>query len=155
MVTRGRRIGYSVASMAATAAVCDLAICMRSELVDASRHAGFAMNSTVGVSHFAGNFLGIFWWVLLFCIPGWILSLPIVLLAKQLSGLRFWMWWAAGTCIGPCVMYAVSFYFVARYSPGQSAPVWNSWFSLATGVAGMATLLYLWLLRREQRIVPG
>jgi hypothetical protein len=160
MVPRGRRLVYSAASVAITAAACDLAICLRSEYVDASHHnARFAMNSSTGIAYFVSALFGVFWWVLFFCIPGWVLALPIVFLAKELSGLRFWIWWAAGTCVGPAIMYGVAYgapYFLFRSPSYQGAsnggiPVWSGWFSLATGFAGVATMIFLLLLRREQR----
>jgi hypothetical protein len=159
MVPGWRRLLYSAASVGGTAAACDLAICLRSEYVDASHHnARFALNSSTGIAYFVSALFGAFRWVLLFCIPGWILAFPIVFLARNLSGLRFWIWWAAGTCVGPAIMFGVAYgapYILFRSHSYQEpshggVPTWSGWFSLATGVACVATLLFLLLLRREQ-----
>ena len=161
MVSRWKRLGYSGLSVAVTALACDIAICVRSEIIDVAHHnARFALNSPSGIGYFASFLFGIFWWVLLFCIPGWVVALPIVFLARNLSGRRFWAWWAAGTCIGPIVMYGLAClgpYVLLGSNPSYEGrsyggiPVWNGWCSVATGVAGMATLLYLLLLRWEQQ----
>lgn len=152
MIPRSKRVLYSAVSTAISVAICDVGICVRSELVEiAQSHTPSAVGSPIWLARLVGGLFAVLPWVLLLCIPGWILALPVTLFASVRSGLRFWMWWVIGTCIGPAVMYAISWHFVHSYAQGQSRVVWNSWFSLATGVAGCATLLYLWLLRREQQ----
>ena len=149
MVPRSKRFVYSLTSTAITAGICDLAICARYATVDFAHENTRSGMSALWIARLVAGIFEVLPWVLLYCIAGWILAIPITLFANVRSKFRFWMWWTAGTCIGPVVMYAVSLHFMHTGSPGQSL-VWNPWFSLATGVAGLATFLYLMLLRREQ-----
>jgi hypothetical protein len=100
-------------------------------------------------AHFeAAELLGGIWVVVLCSLPGWLLAIPVVLIAKDLHGWRFRVYWAIGSCIGPLLIYSVALYFFLT-SPNTSsfAPEAKNVVYLATAISSLTTIIYLLLLR--------
>lgn len=90
-------------------------------------------------------------WVIALSLPGWVLAIPIVLLVKNVARWRFWMYWAIGICLGPAMILAIGFYSAARGL--RFAGLFGNYATtvyMAGAVSGLASLIYLLLLRRAQ-----
>jgi hypothetical protein len=87
------------------------------------------------------------------CIGGWILSLPIVLLAKRLYAQPFWIILLVGTAIGPILMLLIALWMIlsSPYPVGPFPPEDKNLVYLAIVVSFFTTLLYLLLMRRAAR----
>lgn len=93
--------------------------------------------------------------VLVFCLPGWVLALPVVLAVTNFRGWRFWFILAVGSCIGPIVILGLVLY--SQLSDPHSGDFWAGWgfFVLASAVSFITTLIYLLLIRDAQfRQIP-
>jgi len=92
------------------------------------------------------------WTAILFFDP-WViaLSLPLVLLVRNVRGWRFWMYWIIGTCFGPAIVLIVNWiaamrgFSLAGVPGGLTAAIY-----LAAAISGLSSLIYLLLLRRGQ-----
>ena len=88
----------------------------------------------------------------LFSLPGWLLALPIVLVATDIQGWRFWMYFAIGSCIGPVMILGVSlYYFLTSTSFAGFAQDSFMCVYLASSISIMTALIYLLLLQRAQQ----
>jgi hypothetical protein len=87
---------------------------------------------------------------LFFCVPGWLLSLSLVLTITNLSRWRFFAVWVIGTAIGPIVLLAISLLplLMSHHAVFLSD---KSLISFAVVVACLVTLIYLLLVRFDQR----
>lgn len=91
-------------------------------------------------------------WVLVFgSLPGWILTIPVVLIVTNIRGWRFWMYLAIGSAIGPALILGIAIfvYFSSSHAVGLAWRV-NSAQMLAAAISFVATLIYLLLLRWGQ-----
>jgi hypothetical protein len=89
---------------------------------------------------------------LLLCLPGWLLALPILLKVTDFSRWRFLIFLAVGTALGPTVILAifvVDFIAAGRTDSLFSIPA--GLMEFATIVASLVTLIYLLLIRFDQR----
>jgi hypothetical protein len=96
----------------------------------------------------------IFWsWVmmLLLVIPGWILSLPIVLSTSTLAQWRIWMIAGVGSCIGPFVVLAISCYGYFSSQGLSTTSMDGSFMAIATGISILSTIIYIWLLKWREK----
>ena len=89
--------------------------------------------------------------VLIASLPGWIVSIPIVVSVKNYSGWRFWAWCVTGICIGPTLILGIGVYgslmnprSATSLSDGKGLIV------LATAVSVITTLTYLSFVSRGQ-----
>jgi hypothetical protein len=87
--------------------------------------------------------------VLIFCIPGWLLAVPIVLAATDFRGWRVWFFLAVGSCIGPIVILGFAAYgqLIDPHSGGAWANGSGGFLILAAAVSFITTLIYLLLIR--------
>ncbi len=78
-------------------------------------------------------------------IPGWLISLPIVLSINRFDGWRLWVQLAIGSVIGPLVILSIGLYsnFTSPNLAGH-----DSLFYLAAAISSLSTVLYLFLARR-------
>jgi hypothetical protein len=90
-------------------------------------------------------------WVVALSLPGWLLTLPLVLLVRNVRGWGFWMYWVIGICFGPAIVLMVNWiaamrgFSLAGIPGGLSSAIY-----LAAAISGLSSLIYLLLLRREQ-----
>lgn len=86
------------------------------------------------------------------CLIGWLLALPLVWKVTNFSRWRFLAFWAIGTALGPLTTLGMLLAaFLADPQPlhSFSLPSGMVWF--ATAIACLTTLLYLLLVRFDQR----
>jgi hypothetical protein len=90
------------------------------------------------------------------CFAGWLLALPLVLKIRQTEGWHFWAYLALGAGVGPATMMIVALCFELAAGSEVTlvgfAPEARNLVYLATGVSFLTTLLYLFFMRRAQRI---
>jgi hypothetical protein len=75
-------------------------------------------------------------------ISGWLIAVPIVLLVRNYTGWRFWVWGATGLCIGPGVVFCACLVWFGFF---KSAP----YFLLASAESALSTAVYLLLVLRR------
>jgi len=99
------------------------------------------------------------WFVIggIFCLPGWFLSLPIVLTVNHFERSRFWIFLGIGAAFGPFVLVVEEMYFrleeaFTHASVGTLAPGYSYFIYLSACVSLLTTLIYLLLIRRAQRV---
>jgi len=91
---------------------------------------------------------------LVFGIVGWIIAAPIALMLNNITGWRFWLYWALGSSFGPLSMLSV-FALVYYLVPGNPNEYWirpelMPLVYLATAISSLTALFFLLLLRRAQ-----
>lgn len=111
------------------------------------------------------NYLLTVFYTFILSVPAWLLALPIIILVRNFKGIRFWIYLAIGSLIGPCVIYGFVFYGILE-SPDPihglvnffSGITFYSLFSkgmlpvyLALSVSTITTLTYLLLYRWQAR----
>jgi hypothetical protein len=98
-----------------------------------------------------------FFYGLLFCFPGWLLALPLVVLIRRADGWHFWAALAVGSAIGPAAMILFATYVGLKSNLPLNAifslrtPMSNTLTYLATVLSLLTTLFFLLFLRRAQR----
>jgi hypothetical protein len=88
-----------------------------------------------------------------FCVIAWIFSVPVVLLIRNVSGLRFWLYWVLGSCLGPVLVLALSAIIFTVY-PQNAALFKSAVRPLVYGsaaISSLTSLFYLSLLRGAQK----
>ena len=99
-----------------------------------------------------GFFIGIFC-LIFYGIPGWFLAVPICLLVRDISGWRFWMYWAIGSCIGPLYLLGLALYSHLQHLNGSLGSNFDTNFVVGvTMISSLATIFYLLSLRLEQTV---
>lgn len=84
-------------------------------------------------------------------VPGWLLSIPIILLIQRVNGVRFWILWGAGTLIGPVVLFGSLLIDFLKSTKAADLSAWNKGALLMmVAVSSTTTLIYLVLLRKAQ-----
>jgi hypothetical protein len=53
-------------------------------------------------------------WVIALSFPGWLVALPLVLLARNVREWRFLMYWVIGICLGPAIVLLVNWIAAMR-----------------------------------------
>lgn len=94
-----------------------------------------------------------------FCVVGWFLALPIILNFRRIDSWRFWALAIVGSSIGPFVLFSIGLCFeVSALIRRTSSPNWDpmvkNWIYMATCISCLATLIYLSLVRLENRKEP-
>jgi hypothetical protein len=104
--------------------------------------------------HFeASGFLPGLVFVFLFSLPGWVLSIPVVLIVTNVRGWRFWMYLVIGCSIGPLLMFGIALYgFLTDPRTDGFAAGASPLLFLGTAVSCLTTLIYLLLLRRAHTV---
>ena len=143
MVPWWKRLFYSLVSVFLGAGLSGAWVASQ-QFLSTSHGRISAMGLSTAVLFFDG-------WVVVLALPGWLLATPLVLLVRNISGWRFWMYLAIGLCFGPALILAVEFYSAARSPnvagfPGSSMSI----VYFAAAVSGLASLIYLLLLRLGQ-----
>ena len=77
----------------------------------------------------------------IFVVPGWILSLPIVLAFKRADGWRFWMLAISGIAIGPLIIAAWA--YACKVSEGSAMRDFLYMGGIAAAISIVATTIYL------------
>jgi hypothetical protein len=144
MVVWWKRLIYSLLSTVIGAAVCGAVASASSVIANSHGHI-----RTIGVLIAA---LGFDVWVVIFSVPGWLLAIPIVLFVRNISGWRFWIYFALGAVFGPALILGLAFYSAVRAPsfagfPGNSMSV----VYLAGAISAISSLVYLLLLRSAQK----
>jgi ABC-type Fe3+ transport system permease subunit len=85
----------------------------------------------------------------IFVIPGWLLSLPIVLAFNRVDGWRFWTLAIAGIAIGPLIIGAWA--YACKVSEGSAIRDFVYMGGIATGISIVATAMYLTIFRNSVR----
>ena len=112
--------------------------------------------SVAGLNRFV-EYTGFVWYLSL---PGWLVASPIVLVVKNYRGWRAWVYWAAGSCIGPVLATVPILLDFAPDSPADS-PANGFWrgeggtFLFAAAISTLTTLIYLALVHWSQPNVSG
>lgn len=143
MIAWWKRLIYSAMSAVLGAGACGAAAA--AEQVVANAHGQLsAMGVWTAILFFDP-------WVIALSFPGWFLSLPLVLLVRNVRGWRFWFYWAIGICFGPVIVLLVNFIAgmrglsLAGIPGGIRAALY-----LACAISAVSSLIYLLLLRRGQ-----
>jgi hypothetical protein len=139
MVPWWKRLVYSLASVVVAVVLCYGFIFGRMASGKLSGHP------------LGGDFLTSVALTLICCIPGWLVAAPLVLMVRNVGGWRVWALWAAGSCIGPALIYLIALLAFHGFAGFRSAaPEANDFLSLAATISCLATLLYLLLVRRSE-----
>ena len=142
MVSWWERVLLSLASVVMAALVCLAYVLLQGAL---PWHRGNVQASDL---IFTGGF------VAFFCALGWVLSVPVVILARHVYGWRLWVYLGLGSCAGTMLMLAVIafLYFSVPQSPNAHlfGPELRPLVYLATAISTLTALIYLFLLRRAQ-----
>jgi len=88
--------------------------------------------------------------VVIFSLTGWLAAIPFVLLVRDYSGWRVWLWGAAGISVGPGVLLAIGLY-VSLTDPNFAG--WSGesgFFVMSTAVSTLSTFSYLLLVLRPR-----
>ena len=85
----------------------------------------------------------------IFVIPGWVLSLPIVLAFDRTDGWRFWVLAICGLTIGPLIIAAWA--YACKVSEGSAMKDFLYMGAIATGISIVATTIYLTIFRSTAR----
>jgi hypothetical protein len=102
------------------------------------------------VHHDAPNsLLGTVLGLSIFVIPGWLLSLPIVLAFNRIDGWRFWILAICGITIGPLIIAAWA--YACKVSEGSAMKDFLYMGGIATGISIIATTIYLTVFRNSAR----
>ncbi len=143
MVAWWKRLIYSVVSAVLGAGACGAAAAAEQVVANAHGHLS-AMGMWTAILFFDP-------WVVALSVPGWFLSLPLVLLVRNVRGWRFWMYWLIGICFGPAIVVLVNWiagmrgFSLAGIPGGIKAALY-----LACAISALSSLIYLLLLRRGQ-----
>ena len=89
-------------------------------------------------------------------LPGLVIGIPIVLLVRNISGWRFWMYLSLGICIGPISFqgWALYLFFTTHnLTDVRMSSVDPAGLYLTVAVSSLTTLIYLLLLRRAQAVL--
>ncbi len=143
MASWWKRLLFSLASIVAAAVVC-MGGLIAVEVVFKSQTAiihgsegGYLMGATIAL-----------------CLVAWIVSAPVALAVRNVRGMRFWIYWVAGSCIGPAltlVLFALVF-FLVPHSPNERwiRPELMPLVYLAAAISSLTSLFHLLLLRWAQ-----
>jgi hypothetical protein len=87
--------------------------------------------------------------VVIASLSGWLVAIPIVLLVRDYSGWRLWLWGAVGICIGPSVVFGFGLYgyLTDPLSAGFIAGI-SGFLLLAILVSALSTGAFLFLANR-------
>jgi ABC-type Fe3+ transport system permease subunit len=85
----------------------------------------------------------------IFVIPGWILSIPIVLAFNRADGWRLWMLAISGIAIGPLIIAAWA--YACKVSEGSAMKDFLYMGGIAAGISIVATTIYLITFRGSAR----
>jgi hypothetical protein len=85
----------------------------------------------------------------IFVVPGWLLSLPMVLIFDRIDRWRLWVLAAFGASIGPLVIFVWA--LVGKISEGDSILYFSGFAGIALVVGVVSTALYLGALRHFTR----
>jgi hypothetical protein len=143
MVAWWKRLLFSLASMVAAAVLSLACILLEAALKShpASIHSSEVL-LTIAV-------------MVGFCLIGWVFSIPVVLIIRNIRGGRFWFYWFLGSCVGPLLMLALfaAVFFTFPQSPSAHwfNPALRPLVYFAAIVSSLTSLFYLLLLRVAQR----
>ena len=137
MVPWWKRLIYSFVSVLVSGSVCGATVLFPQYLARPHDHL-----SAIGL---IGMFLFFESLVLTLTFPCWLLATPIVLIAIDLRGWRFWMYLAIGSSVGP-------FYWLGRklMSFDTNSNLYGGPYFVVGAVSILASLIYLWTIRRAQ-----
>ena len=148
MVAWWKRLLFALASMIAAALIC--LACMLLETMLNSRPANIHSSEVMlTVAVMVG-----------FCIIAWVISIPAVLIVRNISGNRFWLYWILGSSVGPLLMLLlfVAVFVVVPHGPGAQwfNPAFRPLAYLAAAISSLTSLCYLLLLGwAQRRAVPS
>jgi len=90
-----------------------------------------------------------------FCIIAWVISIPAVLIVRNISGNRFWLYWILGSSVGPLLVLLLflAVFVVVPHGPGAQwfNPAFRPLIYFAAAISSLTSLCYLWLLGWAQR----
>src|ERR1700723_1139780 len=143
MVAWWKRLLFSLASMIAAAVVCLAAMLLLTTL---KSHSANIHSSEVILT--VAVMVG-------FCLIGWVVSIPGVLIVRNISGHRFWLYWILGSSVGPLLVLLLflAVFVVVPHGPGAQwfNPAFRPLIYFAAAISSLTSLCYLWLLGWAQR----
>jgi hypothetical protein len=143
MVAWWKRLLFSLASMIAAAVVC-LASMLLVTTLKSHRANIHSSEVILTVAVMVG-----------FCLIGWVISIPAVLIVRNISGARFWLYWILGSSVGPLLMLLLFLAVFVVVPHGPSAqwinPAFRPLAYFAAAISSLTSLCYLWLLGWAQR----
>jgi hypothetical protein len=90
-----------------------------------------------------------------FCLIGWVFSIPVVLIIRNIRGWRFWFYWIFGSCVGPLLMLllCLGVFVLVPHSPDAHwfYPALWPLIYFAAAISSLTSLFYLLLFRWAQR----
>ncbi len=94
---------------------------------------------------------GWFFLIAVFAVPGWVVSIPMVLAMRRFEGWRFWVSLVAGTMIGPVIVALLHTKTgVSSWVNGAGmALAYRDYLFLAAGVSFIGTSIYLYVYRTD------
>ena len=139
MVPWWKRLIYSLVSLVITGSVCGAIVLSPHFMAKSTGH-----HSTIG---WLGMFLFFECLVLTLAFPCWLFATPLILIATNFRGWRFWMYWGIGSFIGPL-------YWFGRNLMGfdTSSKLFGGPSVVIAIVSVLASLIYLLIIRRAQRL---
>jgi len=138
MIPWWKRLLYSLVIVITTASLCGEIVLFPYSL---SSHAS---------PHTAIGLLGMFIYfellVLAITLPCWLLATPLILVATNFNGWRFWVYWAIGSILGPL-------YWFGRKLVGidTNGGLYGGPYPEVCAVSVVASLIYLLVVGRAQK----
>ncbi len=137
MVPWWKRLTFSLVSVVVAGSVCGAIVLFPYLLAKPTAH-----HSLIGS---LGMFLIFECLVPTLTFPCWLLAAPIVLLATNLRGWRFWMYWVIGSLFGPLYWFGRKLIGFDANSTLHGGP-----YAVISAVSVLASLIYLLVIRRAQ-----
>jgi hypothetical protein len=136
-MTRWKRFGISIASLAIAELIFSLIFA-----IQASPQKHWWTGAVAGLAAIS-----------IFAIPGWILTLPIILSVQKITGRHLWVLGVIGTLIGPFVIGAID---LISWKLDRSAGTDFEWgvIGIATAISFLTTALYLASLKHFSHPTP-
>jgi hypothetical protein len=140
MVPWWKRLVYSFGSVVVSGSVCGAIVLFPYFIAKPAEH-----HSAIAL---LGMFLFFEFMVLMLTFPCWLLATPIILVATDFRGWRFWMYWVIGSSLGPL-------YWFGRKLLGLDTTIslFKGPFAVIGAASVLASLMYLVVIRREQRML--
>jgi hypothetical protein len=139
MLPRWKRISYSFVSVLFGGTVVGIGASLRDNFANPKAHVD-------PVSLLISTCI-----VAIASLSGWLVALPIVLLVRDYSRWRIWLWGAVGICIGPGVVIGMASYgFITERNSADFFTAIAGFLLLATLVSALSTCTYLFLSLRTK-----
>jgi hypothetical protein len=133
MVPWGKRLGYSFISVLFGGGVVGIGAAVSESPLSSNTHPDPARLLTSTLIVLAAS------------IPGWLVAAPFVILVRDYSGWRVWLWASVGISIGPALILGFVIFGEVTNPRAMDFSAYSGFLLLATCVSTLSTGAYLFL----------